>query len=75
MNAMAADLASILAMMSFGPWVKWKCMVCVEEVLLVVLDCGLVMRMETIGDAVAGLYIFHVHGHHDVILTVGSNGV
>jgi len=33
------------------------------------------MRMETIGDAMAGLYILHVHGHHDVILIVGSNGV
>ena len=50
-------------------------MVCVEEVLLVVLDCGLVIKMEIIGDAMAGLYILHVHGHHDVILTVGSNGV
>jgi len=65
---MAADLASMLAMMCFGPWVKWKCMVCVEEMLIVVLGCRLMMGMETIGDAMAGLYIFHVHGHHDVIL-------
>lgn len=41
---------------------------CVEELMVVVLDCRWKKRMKTVDDAMAGLYNFREHSREDIIL-------